>query len=248
MGEIQKVSFKFDRENPTATETYLTTRSTVVAEARALMGGMQFINGFLVYVSPARQVDTGLICLAAEADVNFVAEGTDSVDLCYLVVEYGIPETDESSDLGSVSIKLGGEMMQLERGAYRWTAGAKSGKILSDEEDIKPFVFIPQSTATVKNNFKEQIDVQALSPYTGRVNSAPLILPGLSNPILTGYGRFDGVEMEKKFSTDAYQYWEATYNFALAGHKWNELWDGNQFSAVTPTIYQTADLNAVFNV
>lgn len=248
MGELLKFSASFNRESPTATEVYLTTRSTVSLEARAYIGGLQFVNGQLVYVAPARQSDTGLICLSADFDIDYVGKGTDHVDLCELTVNYGIPETDESSDLGSVSVKLGGEMLALERGAYRWTSGSKTGRILSDEDDIKPFVVIPEATISVTNNFKDYVSLSSLTFYYGKVNSAALFIPGLQDVIPAGYARFDGVDVSKKFTTDGYQYFECQYTFATASHKWNELWNGSSYATVSPTLYNEANLNAVFQV
>lgn len=249
MGVVTKITGSFSRDKPTVTETYITNRNTIVAEALAFTGGLQFVNGALTFVSPARQADTGLWCLSADWDVDYGSDGkgNDVSQLVELVVNYGIPEQDQSSDLGSVSVEIGGDMLQLQRGAFRWSTGAKAGKLLSDEDDAKPFIIIPNATIKVKNNQKPNVDLAGLTYYYGKVNSTSLFLPGLSQFIPAGYVRFDGVSVDKKFTNDGYQFFEVTYTFAATSHKWNELFNGSAYAAVTPQLYATADLNAVFN-
>lgn len=252
MGLI-KTSGGFNRERPTITETYITNASTVIAEARAFIGGVQMVGGVLAFVPPAIH-SSGLICLSADFDVDFQGDGNLATsNVAYLTVQYGIPETDQQEqqdiELGSASFSLGGSMLQLERDSYQWAEGSKEGEILKADEDVKPFIIVAETTATVKTNFKRTIDIDYLSAnFYGRVNSTTLSLPGLTTPIRAGFARFDGCEAEKKFSTDGFQFYVCSYKFAIASHDWNKCWDGEQYSALDKLIYPTANLNGVFAV
>lgn len=208
------------------------------------------VGGILQYIPPAQQVDSGLICTQVDYDIDFGLDGmAETANQAKMTVTYGIPEVDENNqDLGSITIDLGGDCLQLAKGSFTWTSGSKSGEKLGDD-DVNPFIIVPQATVKVKNNFKPQVNLAGFMAYYGRINTTPLSFPGIQQTVDAGSARFDGANVQKKFSTEGYQYFEVEYNFCVASHDWNELFDGQQYSTVNPKPYPlAADLNNVWYI
>lgn len=253
-------SGSFNRDSPTTTEVYQIDAGQAVLIARLLLGGMQWLNGGLVYIQPATDYRTGLVCTGVEFATDYQATGastlanSDGARLTDLTVTYGIPDMDEdnqsgSTELGAASVSLGGSMLSLKKTAYTWQGGSKDGEEL-DDDDTNRFKVTPEGTVSVTVNNKPTLNLSALSGYFGKVNSSSFYMPGINTAISTGYCRFDGASANRKFSTDGYPFYEVTYTFAVSSHNWNYMFseEDSDYYEVSPAIYETANLNLIWSL
>lgn len=251
MGLLISEKGHLDREKPTITEEYITNASTVYLEMVAFVGGLTYQFGSLVWTPPAIH-STGLVCVSADYSIDWQNEDPNNTDMAHLTVNYSIPEfgeqnhSDDSEDVGTIKVELAGSVLQLEKGEYTWSSGSKSGKKLGDT-DTKPFKIVPEGHMTVKFNSKIDVNLAAFMPLYGKINEFDLAVPGISQVILAECARFDGVETERKFTTQGYPFFEVSFKFAIAAQSWNKVWDGTAWSTTTPDIYETADFSGLFS-
>jgi hypothetical protein len=256
MSVIVKEACHFDREKPTVTETRLIQASdpqVVFDECRAFVGGMQVIGGILTFVPPAVHPSTGLICLSGDFSFDWQSDANPSTFKAELVLTYGVPESqdDGATDIGSISLDLGGSMIQLAKGNYRWTEGANSGNTLGDN-DLHPFKTDPSATVSVKFNTRETLNVAALFPLYGKINSASWYLDSIQQSVAAECARFEGVKSTRKYTTDGYQYFEVDYTFSIASHSWNKVFDGDIYALIEDQngnpLYSTYNFSGIFNL
>ena len=210
---------------------------------------MQFVGGSLVYVAPATQVDTGLVCNNVSFGIDYSeVANTNTNGEVVLTIDYGIPDTDNDEndeEIGSVSGELGGSMLQMAKGSYEWTEGSKSEDKLGDE-DGHPFKIVPHAEISFTLKNQQTADIVSLSSLFGNINSGAFFIPGINNTIPAYQCRFDGASVSRRFTTQSYPFWDISYKFAAAGHNWNKFWDGEQYSSVDKTTYPESSFAGIF--
>ncbi len=248
--------YTFNREKPTAVITELIDVVDAVARARALVGGMQYINGVLQMVFPDRDTMTGLFCNDVSLSLNWEGKGEAHAGLAKLTATYGIPEfsdDDTVTEFGSTSIKIGGEIIQMGDGTdFQWSEGAKysstplAARLRS--RDVKPTKRDPIADVSVTFNLKPRIAVAALFQKIGKINNAPFGFPGISDLADSACCLFNGVDTERKFTSEGNEYWKETFNFLVKGHSWNKYWDGLQWSAVNKQTYEFTSFAGIYDL
>ncbi len=252
---IIKTSGSFNRDKPTITEEHQVAAAEVVDIAREFLGGVQYYNGNLVYFAPAVH-SSGLVCMSVGWSQDWQqGAGGPYNSIASMTVEYGIPdynkEEEESDstavDVGSFSVHLGGEFLELPTGGNNWTTGSQATKAISG---AKPFKLDPVAEVEIKFNSKAKVDLSLLQPYYGTINDAVFTFPGQPNPVAINHARYDGAEASRKWTTQALEYYEITHKFSVATHSWNKLFcpETGEYEGISRPPYDEYDWTNIFRV
>ncbi|QDU81565.1 hypothetical protein Pla110_33070 [Polystyrenella longa] len=247
-------AFNLTREKSTATEVYTTSFNTALSTAYPqFLGGMTFVGGALRWQQPATQQHTGLWCSSVSFEHEAsIANLTGQDGEVFMVVQYSSPDIDEDTqaqtpedrEIATISVDVGGSMLQLGKGSYTWSEGSKNGDKLS-EDDPHPFKLVAHNeiSLTIKN--KETVDWTSLTEFYGKINEEEFVIP-LFGTIPANRCLFESASGSREYTSQSYAYWHVTYKFSVRGDDWNKFWDGEQYSSVNQDTFTPMSFTGLF--
>lgn len=238
----EKVTIK--RDGPTHTQVWKFDSFTeAIALAQNQIGGYITIGGIRQFVLPSysllipglylNQVDIEPWESSLSSDLSTAMA---RVTVVFARLEH---ETEEAQDLGEESLELGVQEIDLPHGSYEWAEGTKNGETLKADTDAKPRKQFALGTYSLKLNNYEGIPKDTVRGLLGKTNS------GSYRGFSAGELLYQGAQSSRQVSSDGTQTTELTHKFGWNPEGWGRLWDGEQFSRVSPGLYESASFGAL---